>query len=88
MELLKKKKAFGTFEHEPVFDLQKRELISVIFLKIIDKKKLDVGTIALSSNLHKVTVTRIKNVTKPYTQSVFNKFLVGLNMTEKEFFAF
>lgn len=88
MELLKKKKAFGTFDHEPVFDLQKRQVIAAIFLKIIDQKKLDVGTIALSANLHKVTVTRIKNVTKPYTQTVFNKFLVGLNMTEKAFFAF
>lgn len=60
-------------------------LISATLLKIMEQKQLDGATIALLSNLHKVTVSRIKNLTKPYTQTVFNKLLKGLNMTEKEF---
>ncbi len=88
MELIKNKKAFGTFDHEPVLDIHKRMNISATLNKIMDHKKLDGATIALASTLHKVTVSRIKNLTKPYTQTVFNKLLHGLEMTEKEFFKF
>lgn len=85
MEEIKKKKAFGTFDHEPVIDLEKRLLISAALKKIMEQKELDGSTIALASILHRVTISRIKNLTKPYTQTVFNKLLKGLNMTEKEF---
>ena len=88
MEMIKKKKAFGTFDHEPVLDLQKRMMISATLNKIMAFKKLDGATIALASTLHKVTVSRVKNLTKPYTQTVFDKLLKGLQMTEKEFFKF
>lgn len=86
MEAVKKKKAFGTFENEPALSLQKRILIGAEFQKMVDNKKLDLGIIALLAGVHKETVRRIKNVTKPYTQTVFNKLLFALNMTEKEFF--
>ena len=86
MEAIKKKKAFGTFDHKPVLDLEKRIIISENFNKILKDRKLVCPTVAVSSSLHVVTIGRIKNITKAYTQTVFDKLLVGLNMTEKDFF--
>ena len=88
MELIKNKKAFGTFDHEPVLDLPKRMMISATLNKIMDNQNLSGATIAVASVLHTVTISRIKNLTKPYTKSVFNKLLLGLKMTEKEFFQY
>lgn len=88
MESIKKKKAFGTFDHLPVFDLQKRKQISEIFLRIIEQKQLNVASIAINAGLHRGSVVRVKNVTKPYTQNVFDKLLKGLQMTESEFFKY
>ena len=88
MEAIKKKKAFGTFDHEPVLDISKRIIISATLQKVMHQKQLDGVSIALASSLHTVTVSRIKNLTKPYTQSVFNKLLNGLKMTEQEYFKY
>ncbi|MEO0059636.1 MAG: hypothetical protein RLZZ312_1283 [Bacteroidota bacterium] len=88
METIQKKKAFGTFDHKPVFGESKRHQISEILLRIIEQKGLDVGLLAIASGLHRGSVVRVKNVTKPYTQNVFDKLLKGLEMTEAEFFKF
>ncbi len=78
----------GTFNNEPALTPEKCALIGEVLSQIITDKNLLVATVARASGLHAITIGRIKNLKKPFTQTVFNKLLNGLGMTEKEFFEF
>lgn len=78
----------GTFDNEPALPIETRVKIASSLKNIMSEKNLLGADIARAAVLHPITVGRIKNQRAPFTQTVFNKLLNGLGMTENEFYKF